>query len=100
MTIIVAGTVRVPPENVQALKPHMLTMITATRAEDGCVEYGYSEDVAEPGLFRIFEAWRDKDALKAHFNSPHMGAWRAAGEAAGVGDRKLVMYESDRNRPL
>ena len=31
MTLIIAGTVRVPPENLAGLKLHMLAMLTASR---------------------------------------------------------------------
>ncbi len=55
MSLIIAGTVRIPPENLARLKPHMLAMLTASRAEDGCLEYSYGEDVADPGLIRVFE---------------------------------------------
>ncbi len=82
MTVIIAGTVRVPPENLAGLKPHMLAMLTASRAEDGCHEYSYAEDVAEPGLIRVYEAWR------------------AAWPGFGVSDRKLFAYETASQRPL
>ena len=52
MTLLIAGTVRVPPENLERFKPHMQAMLTASRAEDGCIEYSYAVDVAEPGLVR------------------------------------------------
>jgi quinol monooxygenase YgiN len=100
MTLIVAGTVRVPPQNLAALKPHMLTMLAASRAEDGCLTYSYGEDVAEPGLIRIFEAWRDAGAIEAHFKAPHMAAWRAACAQHRVSDRQLFAYETASERPL
>jgi quinol monooxygenase YgiN len=100
MTLIVAGTVRVPPENLAGLKPHMLAMLTASRAEDGCYEYAYAEDVAEPGLIRVYEAWRDQAALDAHFKTAHMAAWRAAWPGFGVSDRKLFAYQTASERPL
>jgi quinol monooxygenase YgiN len=93
MTLIVAGTVRVPPENLAGLKPHMVEMMAASRAEDGCVAYGYAEDVAEPGLIHVFEIWRDQGALDAHFQTPHMARWRAAWPSFGVSDRRLFAYE-------
>src|SRR6185436_18163998 len=49
MTIIIAGTVRVPPENIPLFRPHMQTMLSASRAEDGCITYSYAVDVADPG---------------------------------------------------
>lgn len=98
--LVIAGTVRVPPQNLERFKPHMLAMLQASRAEDGCLEYSYAEDVAEPGLIRVFEAWRDQAALDAHFQTPHMAAWRAAWPSFGVSDRKLFAYEGAQQRPL
>ena len=100
MTLIIAGTVRVPPENLDGLRPHMVTMMTASRAEDGCRAYGYAEDVGEPGLIHIFEIWRDQASLDAHFKSAHMATWRAAGQSHGVSDRRLIAYEVAGERPL
>ena len=100
MTLIIAGTVRVPPENIAAFRPHMLAMLGASQAEDGCHEYSYAVDVADPGLIRIFEAWRDQAALDAHFQTPHMATWRSHWPAFGVSDRKLFAYETASERPL
>ena len=100
MSLIIAGTVRVPPENLERFKPHMQAMLAASRAEDGCITYSYAEDVAEPGLVRIFEAWRDQAALDAHFTTPHMAAWRAQWPEFGVSDRRLALYEIAAERAL
>ena len=100
MTLIIAGTVRVPPENLARFKPHMERMLAASRAEDGCLTYSYAEDVAEPGLIRVFEAWRDQAAIDAHFQTPHMAEWRAAWPAFGVSDRRLTLYEAAAEEPL
>ena len=93
MSVLVAGTLRCPPQNLAAFRPHMLAMMTATRAEDGCLTYSYAEDVAEPGLIRVFEAWRDQACLTAHFTAPHLAAWRASWPTHGVSDRNLTLYE-------
>jgi quinol monooxygenase YgiN len=100
MSLIVAGTVRVPPQNLAGLRPHMLAMMTATRAEDGCGAYAYAEDVAEPGLIHVFEIWRDQAALDAHFKTQHMAAWRAAWPGFGVFDRDLKAYDIAAERAI
>ncbi len=100
MTILIAGTVRVPPENVEAFRPHMEAMLTASRAEDGCLAYSYAVDVQDPGLIRVFEAWRDQAAIDAHFQMPHMADWRAAWPQFGVSDRRLSLYEVASERAL
>ena len=100
MSLIVAGTVRVPPGNLDGLRPRMAAMIAASHAEDGCLAYGYAEDVGEPGLILVFERWRDQAALDAHFKTDHLRAWRAAWPSFGVSDRKLFAYEVSSERPL
>ena len=47
--ILIAGTIRIPAENVAARASAARRMIEATRAEDGCVKYAFAEDVLDPG---------------------------------------------------
>jgi quinol monooxygenase YgiN len=100
VSLVIAGTVRVPPENLEAFRPHMQAMLAASRAEDGCLAYSYAVDVEEPGLVRVFEAWRDQAALDAHFRTEHLAAWRAAWPQFGVSDRRLIAYEIASERAL
>jgi quinol monooxygenase YgiN len=98
--LIVAGTFRAPPANLAAARSIMATMITASRAEDGCQAYAYAEDMLEPGLIRVFEAWRDRAALERHFATPHIAAWRGAWPALGIGERALSSYEAADPTPV
>ena len=100
MSLIIAGTIRVPPQNLEAMRPHMLEVMTASQAEDGCVAYVYALDVAEPGLVRIFEIWRDQAAIDAHFKTDHMARWRAVWPQFQVTDRKLSVFEAAGERPI
>jgi quinol monooxygenase YgiN len=93
VSLIVAGTYRLPAENVPALQPHAAAMVAASRAEGGCIEYAHAADVSEPGLMRFFEIWRDQAALDAHAKAPHMAVWRAAGDGLGVHDRRIFAYD-------
>ena len=92
MALLILGTVRLPPENLEEARGVMSAMIAASRGEDGCILYAYAQDVAEPGLIRVSELWRDRDALARHFASPHLAAWRAAWPRLGLTDRSLVLY--------
>ncbi|MDP3492836.1 MAG: putative quinol monooxygenase [Hyphomonadaceae bacterium] len=87
--LILSVFLRVPPEQVEALRPYMRTVIAASRAEPGCLFYTLSEDMAEPGLIRAFEIYADDDALKAHGESDHFKAWRAASGQYPREDRTL-----------
>lgn len=93
--ILIAGTVRFPAENMPAARPVMARMVTETRAEDGCLQYAFAEDVLDPGLIHISELWRDQAALDAHGATAHMAAWRTEGAELGIHGRDLRFYEVD-----
>jgi quinol monooxygenase YgiN len=98
--IIVAGTVRIDPAKIDIARVEMDKMIAASRAEDGCLEYGYAIDVLDPRVAHVFEVWRDREALECHFKTAHIAAWRAMWSAIGVSDRKLKIYEVERTAPI
>ncbi|MEQ9316071.1 MAG: putative quinol monooxygenase [Henriciella sp.] len=93
--IIIEGTVRVDPDRIEEARPAMERMILASRAEPGCLDYAYSLDLIDPGLVRVSERWSDRDALKAHFQTPHMAKWRAAWPGLNIRDRSLRLYEAE-----
>lgn len=93
MSILVVGTVRVPADKITTFLPYMKAMIDFSRAEDGCLDYSYAEDVLEPGLLRVNELWRDEAALAKHLTAPHLLEWRAAWGKFGVSQRRLFAYE-------
>ena len=92
--IVVSGQFRFPPERLADARPAMARVVTATRAENGCLAYSYGEDVLDPGLIRVFEKWESRDALEAHFASPHMADWKAEREAFGLTDRAIMICEA------
>jgi quinol monooxygenase YgiN len=100
VSLIVAGTIQVPPASLDGLRPHMAAMMAASQTEDGCLDYNYAEDVTEPGLIHVFERWRDQAALDAHFKTDHMASWRGAWPCFGVSDRRLFAYEVASERAL
>ena len=93
--IVIEGSVRVPAEKIEAARPAMERMIRASRAEPGCLDYAYGLDVLDPGLIRVTERWESRDALKAHFATPHMAQWRGVFSSLGLTDRSLRLYEAD-----
>jgi len=90
--LVLTGSVRLPPENLEAARPVMAAMVAASRAEPGCLAYSYAQDILDPGLIRIHEAWTDAAALEAHFRSDHIRQWRAAWPALGVGERQITRH--------
>jgi quinol monooxygenase YgiN len=92
--LVITGTFRIPPANVDAARPVMAAMIAASRAEEGCLAYAYGEDVLDSGLIRVVEHWTTRETLAAHAASEHIRKWRAAWSALGIGERDLMLFES------
>ena len=91
--IAVIGQFRMPPENMEAARPLMRKVMEATRAEDGCVEYNYAEDVLDPGLIRVSEVWHSRAQLDAHMVTDHMRVWGKERVALGLSGRAITVYE-------
>jgi quinol monooxygenase YgiN len=97
--LLIVGTIRLLTHNMDAARPIMKRMVEASRAEQGCVEYSYAEDVFDPGLIHVKELWTDQASLDRHFLSAHIAEWRATWPSLGIGDRDLRIYEVGEPRP-
>lgn len=91
--IAVLGSFRFPLEALGEARSLMCDVIAATLAEPGSRAYSYAEDIAEPGLFRVTELWDSREALTAHFATPHMRDWVEQRIALGFFDREISAYE-------
>jgi quinol monooxygenase YgiN len=98
--ILVIGYLKFAPGKFAAARPHMATMVEATRKEPGCLLYAFSEDVTDPNVMHIAERWESWDALKLHGTLPHMADWRAVVKEAGTLDRSVIAYEAGDQRVL
>ena len=91
--IVLAGTFKFNPEKMDIARPAVAAVIAASRAEEGCITYSFAQDVSDPTLVRVFEAYADRAALEAHWASAHFAAWKGVREAIGMHDRDLKIYE-------
>ena len=98
--ILVTGEFYMPVEALGPTLEALERVILATRAEDGCLSYAYAYDVLEPGLFRVSETWRDREALTAHFAQPHMKRWQEERAALGMTGRRVEMHEVSASEAL
>jgi quinol monooxygenase YgiN len=88
--IIVTGRIVVREGALQKLRPAMEAMIKASRSEPGCLEYYYGTDLTNADAFIVLEKWETWEALDAHFERPHLKAWRAALAALGLVSRDMI----------
>lgn len=100
MTLILAGSIRIAPERLEALRPHLAAQVAGSRGEPGCLAYALTEDPLDPGLIRVFEHFIDEAALAFHRASPHMAAWRAACAELGVYERRMSSFDVSAYREI
>jgi len=82
----VVATIPAKPEAVDAIREALQTMVTATRAEEGCLSYDLFESGAAPGTFVTVERWTEQAALDAHLQMPHVAEAFAAADGALAGE--------------
>ena len=100
MPVAIVGQFRLPPEQLAAARPLMIAVMEASRAEPGCIEYNYAEDLLEPGLMRVSEVWESRAHLAAHFQSPHMQRWMVERAALGLSGRQVTAFEAGSGEAL
>ena len=83
-----------------ATRKALVEMVRASRAEDGCIDYSFASDLADPDTLVLFERWRDQQALDAHGKSTHMEQFRQVMAANPPEKRDLRMYQTDDGQPL
>lgn len=82
---VVAVIIAKPGKRAEVLAAFQAN-VPAVHAEEGCIEYGATVDVADAGpiqtrfgeeTFVVVEKWESLDALKAHAAAPHMATYAA-----------------------
>lgn len=91
--LVVSGIIEINPDNLGAARAAGLKMMEETRKEAGCLVYEFSQRLEAPHHIRVYEEWTDRDALTAHFEAPHMGAFREALGEIGVLKREIFVFD-------
>ena len=75
--IFVIATLVVKTDRRDAFVRDAHAVIEATRLEAGCLAYDLAGSVTAPETFVFVERWTSREALEAHFQTPHLMHWRA-----------------------
>lgn len=74
MIIIHAGlTVR--PEKEEAFLEEVKTLVEASRAESGNIQYDLMKDTETESAYMMVEVWEDQEAVQKHNTSEHFLAF-------------------------
>lgn len=76
------------------------TLASATREEPGCLSYHVGVDIERPSALRLSETWRDIEALRDHFATPHMAAFREVLATEPGVRTEIEIFSIARSEPL
>ena len=76
--VLVIARFRPRTDRLDALMTLLDEVQTASRADDGCLNYGYYRNITDEESYVAVEEWRDMAALESHLRTPHVARLIAA----------------------
>jgi quinol monooxygenase YgiN len=98
--LIVLAKAKVGDGALDAAKAAIADMVAASNAEEGCIAYAFTQDLGDPSILHIVEKWRDEEALRVHFATPHMAAFGAAIAGLDVQIIEALKFPTDDGSPV
>ena len=77
MSFVLAVTIRIKPDNVDAFMKGVLENARNARKEPGCRQFEVLVDPAERTKVMLFEVYDDEKAFEAHQQTPHFKKYTA-----------------------
>jgi quinol monooxygenase YgiN len=90
---VISGTIVIDPAHVARARDLVAPLVVATRAEPGCIAYGFYADLDDPGTFHIYEEWESAEANAAHSASAHLAEFMAGVAELDVRRVRLDRYQ-------
>jgi quinol monooxygenase YgiN len=89
--IIVRGTARFGPGELERLRPQLAAYVDDVRRQDGCVDYCYGVDIKDGDCLHVIHAWRNLGGLLAvlagaEMQTPQVNAYDASFLKVVMGD--------------
>lgn len=91
--ISITVILEVDPARLDEFVAAITAQAAASREEPGCLRFEVARQLDNPAVFALSELYTDREAVDAHYASPHFARWK---EAVGTGlvlNRKSVRGE-------
>jgi quinol monooxygenase YgiN len=77
----------------EKVKGKLLSLVTSTRSEAGCINYDLHQSVDDQRLFVFYENWVSKEDLDKHLEMPYLKAWREEAKDLLEGPTEVTLWE-------
>ncbi|MBP2626193.1 MAG: Antibiotic biosynthesis monooxygenase [Firmicutes bacterium] len=96
--LVVIATLTVKSGKKAELFAFAQDLITATRAEQGCISYVLLDNPYDAGVCVFLEEWADKQALERHLTTSHIREWRQKSAELLTGKIDVKLYQGDETK--
>jgi len=96
--LVVIATLTVKVDKKAELFALAQELISATRAEQGCISYMLLDNPYDGTACVFLEEWADKQALERHFTTPHIHEWRQKSAELLAGKTDIKLYQGEETK--
>lgn len=94
--LIVLAKATAKDDMVEDIVNNAKTLIEATSAEEGCIDYNLYNSTEEDNILVFVEKWESEESLKSHMNQPHFIEFGSAIEDYLDKDLEISVYSSEK----
>lgn len=91
--LVIHAEIPIDPDHRDEALDEIRSLVEASQAEAGTLEYRAATDLSDPNLVRIVERYEDADAFESHTESDHYGAFEAAIGDKLAGEPSVMRFE-------
>jgi len=70
--LTIVACIKAKPGMQEQMQQDLLSLLTPTRAEPGCITFDLLLDIQDPSVFLLYENWQNQAALDAHFQQSYV----------------------------
>ncbi len=71
-TLTVVAMIKASPGKEEEMRRELMSLVEASRKDEGCVNYDLHQSVEDPTLFFFHENWASKELWDLHMRSPQL----------------------------
>ena len=94
MALVLSATWIAKAGEEQTVLEALRNLSPASREEPGNLYYQAYQDPEEPRVFRIFEIYRDEEAVTAHTQYEHFQTWAAGQAIPALEERRREFFQT------
>jgi quinol monooxygenase YgiN len=91
--VTVVARLRAKAGMEEKVKKELLTLVSPTRSEKGCINYDLHQSVENKSLFIFYENWVSKKDLDKHLEMPYMKSHMEKASQMLEGPGEITLWE-------